>query len=111
MIEEIVLNFLLEKLNMPVYLEMPENPPEEFVIIEKTGGGKNNKIASSTIAIQSYAKTLFFAAKLNENVKKVMEDIVDLNEITKSELNTDYNFTDTSTKRYRYQAVYDIVHY
>ena len=28
--------------------------------------------------------------------------------IFKSSLNSDYNFTDTSTKKYRYQAVYDI---
>ena len=26
-------------------------------------------------------------------------------------LNTDYNFTDTAQRRYRYQAVFDIIHY
>jgi len=34
-----------------------------------------------------------------------------LNEIGKVKLNSDYNFTDTVTKQYRYQAVYDISHY
>ena len=38
-----------------------------------------------------------------------MEDIVELDSISQAELNTDYNFTDTQTKRYRYQAVYDLV--
>jgi hypothetical protein len=27
------------------------------------------------------------------------------------ELNSNYNYTDTSTKEYRYQAVFDIRHY
>lgn len=111
MIEKIVLNYLLKKLHIPVYSEIPENPPEEFVIVDKAGSGKKNKLGSAVLALQSYAGSLYLAAELNEKVKSVMEDIVDLDEISKCKLNTDYNFTDTSTKRYRYQAVYDIVHY
>ncbi|MEI3522519.1 MAG: hypothetical protein V8Q40_16600 [Anaerosacchariphilus sp.] len=42
-------------------------------------------------------------------MKDAMEDIVELDSISQAELNTDYNFTDTQTKRYRYQAVYDLV--
>ena len=37
--------------------------------------------------------------------------MITLNSISKIKLNSDYNFTDTETKEYRYQAVFDINHY
>lgn len=111
MIEEIILNYLQAALSVPVFMEVPEKQPAAFVVIEKTGSGRKNKISEATVAIQSYADTLLAAARLNAAVKAAMDDLADLSEICRAELNTDYNFTDTATKRYRYQAVYDITHY
>lgn len=111
MIEKIVYDYMSEVLPVPVCLEVPENPPERFVLLEKTGSGVENHIYSATIAVQSWAETLFEAAELNEQVKATMDGIVQLPEICRCRLNSDYNFTDTATKRYRYQAVFDIVHY
>lgn len=111
MIEKIVYDYLSEALTVPVRLEVPENPPERFVLLEKTGSGVENHIYSATIAVQSWAETLFEAAALNEQVKEAMDCIVRLPEVCSCRLNSDYNFTDTATKRYRYQAVFDIVHY
>ena len=54
---------------------------------------------------------MYGAAALNEEVKKAVDSLIELNEIASVTLNTDYNFTDTTTKQYRYQAVYDIKHY
>ena len=39
-----------------------------------------------------------------------MRTIVNLPEIGRSQLNSDYNFTDTTTKGYRYQAVFDLIY-
>ncbi|SDQ04437.1 hypothetical protein SAMN04487752_0319, partial [Carnobacterium viridans] len=50
-------------------------------------------------------------ALLNEELKEVVENLILLNEISGVRLNSDYNFTDTTTKEYRYQAVFDINHY
>ena len=55
--------------------------------------------------------SLFGAASLNERVKKVMENIIELDDICSCNLNSDYNYTDTGRKKYRYQAVFDITHY
>ena len=111
MIELIVYTFLKNELNVPVFMERPEMPPEQYVLIEKTGSGVENHIKSATFAIQSYADSMFDAASINEEVKEKMLDIIGEKEITKVSLNTDYNFTDTSTKKYRYQAVFDLKHY
>ena len=80
--------------------------------LKKTGGGRNETMPSATFAFQSYSTSLFKAAVLNEAVKNEVDHLVLLDEIRRGvTLNTDYNFTDTTTKQYRYQAVYDIKHY
>lgn len=111
MIEQTVLEYLSEELPVAVYMEEETNMPEEYVLIEKTGSGKTNHICRATIAIQSYADSLYATANLNEKVKNAMDNIVVLDEISKCSLNSDYDYTDTSRKKYRYQAVFDIVHY
>lgn len=111
MIEKILLSYLEEKLRVPVFAEEPEHPGESYVIIEKTGGGEEGGLQQATVAIQSYAGSMEKAAMLNKQLKDVMREIDDQSPISKVTLNTDYNFTDTSTKRYRYQAVYDLIYY
>ena len=81
------------------------------MLFEKTGSGRNNRLNSSTFAFQSYAESMYQAALLNEEVKSAVDDLITLDEIGRVSLNSDYNFTDTTTKEYRYQAVYDITHY
>lgn len=111
MIELTVKAHLDSVLDAPVYFEQPESPPESFVLIEKTGSGRSNRLISSTFAFQSYAGSMYAAAALNELVKAAADSLIILDEIASVKLNSDYNFTDTATKRYRYQAVYDIKHY
>lgn len=109
-IEKIVLDYLNDVLSVPAYTEKPEEPPIRYVIIEKTGGSTENFINSATLALQSHAESLFLAAELNEEVINAMDNIIVLDDIAKSKYNTDYNFTDTSKKEYRYQAVYDLTY-
>lgn len=112
MIEQILYQFLNERLSLPVYTEIPKTPPQAYYVLEKTGGALSNHISSSTVAIKSVGKSLYDAALMNEELKEVMlYELVTLAEIASVELNSDYNFTDTQTKNYRYQAVFDIVHY
>ena len=111
MIEDILIRFLEKKLGVPVFAEEPEEPEESYVIIERTGGGKESGMLNATIAVQSYGESMVKAALLNEKLKKAMQEIDDQSPVSKVKLNTDYNFTDTNTKRYRYQAVYDLVYY
>lgn len=111
MIEKTLLDYLNQALSAPTYMEIPENMPERFVVLEKTGGGMENHIYESTIAVQSYAPSLYEAAVLNEEVKGALLYGSVPNDITRVRLNSDYNYTDPDTNRYRYQAVYDIKHY
>ena len=114
MIEVTILNYLNSdnRLSAPAFMEIPKTKPSKFFILEKTGSTLENHIYSSTFAIQSYGASLYEAASMNEALKNVMLDGFLANPLVSSvELNSDYNFTDVTEKRYRYQAVFDIVHY
>ena len=110
-IETVIRNYLVSALEYPVYLDIPADPPDEYVAIDKTGGSQTNYLNSATIAIQSYARSRYRAAVINEDVKAAMQQIVTLKEIAGCHLSSDYNFTNTATKWNRYQAVFDITHY
>lgn len=113
MIEKIILDYLNDNAEFPACMEVPKGggtPP--FVVIQKTGGGDiEGCVDTATLAIQSYGATLWQAAETNETVKALMRDAAALPEIARVRLNSDYNFTDTAKKLYRYQAVFDIIHY
>lgn len=110
MIEAVVIGYLDGLDNIPAYAERPEEPPEEYLIVERTGGGYMNHISRATIAVQSYADSMLRAAQVNETVEEAMRDFTDLENISRCSLNSSYNFTDTASKKYRYQAVFDIVY-
>lgn len=114
MIEKIIYDYLKTALSsdeIPVYMERPAQKPACYVLLEKTGGGEDNHIKRATIAVQSINTSLYNTAVLNEKVINLMSAAISLDEVCKVELNSDYNFTDASTKEYRYQAVFDIKHY
>lgn len=111
MIEVIIKDHLDSKLEEQVFFEKPSPGLGNYVVFEKVGSSKSNHLPSATFAFQSYGKSLYEAAELNERVKKAVESLIELNEIRGVKLNSDYNFTDTTTKEYRYQAVFDIKYY
>lgn len=112
MFEAIVREALLEELHgFPIVLEHPESSAAPFVLMERTGSSENNHLRSCTIAFQSYGITLYKAAELNEMVKYAVKNLIRLPQIAKITLNSDYNFTNTETREYRYQAVFDFNYY
>ena len=111
MIEAIVRNYLLPSVSVPIYVDVPSEPPESYIVIERTGGGMEEHIRNAQIAVQSYAGSRFNAATLHEQVLQLMEGLIELDSVSACNVNAEYDFTDTTTKRYRYQAVFDIVYY
>ena len=79
-------------------------------VLEKTGTSRTDQITTSTFAVQSWAPTILDAAQLNEQAKAAMDALPARQGIGSARLENDYNFTDTATHRYRYQAVYRVVH-
>jgi len=111
MIEKTILDYLGEHLSVPVYMEEPINKPASYVLIERTGSSESDLIESTTLALQSYGASLYDAAVLNMAVKARIKQAVELPSVSAVYINSDYDFTDTETKRYRYQCVAVVTHF
>jgi len=109
MIEKTILDYLKDN-DVNAYMERPSTEPAEYVLLEKTSSSTRDMVTTSTIAIQSYAKSLYEAASLNEHIKELMKEVDTLIGVSASKLVSDYNYTNTAAKRYRYQAVFEITH-
>ncbi len=100
-------------LDAPVYTEIPKaGIPDEYYVIEQTGSPQDNQIDKSTIAIRSYAQSMSRAADLAYEMDNIMmNSLKELAYVSGVRRNTIANFTDLSTKQYRYQGVYVVIHY
>lgn len=112
MIEVKILEYLVESLGTDdVYMEEPKDKVSPMVVIEKTSSGFSDQVSTAVFAIKSYHDSLYEAATLSNSVKTAMLNAADnIVNISKVSLNSEYNYTDVSTKRYRYQAVFDVVY-
>jgi hypothetical protein len=124
MIEKTILNYLSAKLNpnqtsanvstIPVLMELPDVPssdypefPPSLVVIQKVGMDRTNHVSHASFAFQSYGSSLLNAAALDELVRNAIDKITETTDIGGVYLASNYEFTDTRTKRYRYQCVYE----
>jgi len=105
-----LISYLTESLGVYVGLEAPEQV-SDYVRIDQTGSSRINHLITTNIAIQSYGSSLYDALVLNERVKSAMAEFIEDPQVTRVQLDTDYNFTNTATKQYRWQAVFSITHY
>lgn len=111
MIEKKIRAYLESKLqDVPVRCEKQEGE-EKYVLIEKAGSAKVDFICTARICVISHDKSQYKASELNELAKTAMEQAVELDDICSIRLNSDYEYNDATKKQYRYQAVYDVVHY
>lgn len=98
--------------NRPTYSEI--SIPVENVLVAPVSEQEvldtlnlTGRRAEYQLAIPSQI-SLLRAAEINEAAKAAMDTLPERPEVFRSALNSDYNYTDTETKTYRYQAVYDI---
>lgn len=111
MIEKTVLDYLNSVLSVPTFMEKDGTEPSEFVLIHKGDSTTENFVTTAMIVAESHGSSLFDAATLNEEVKKAMTNLHATAQVSACRLVTDYNYTDTASKGYRYQAVFNITHY
>jgi hypothetical protein len=80
-------------------------------MVQKTGSTTRDRLTTAQIVVQSVTvQSKAQAARMNERLAGVMEGIVGTSGISACHLNADYDYTDTTSKRWRYQAVFDITY-
>jgi hypothetical protein len=109
MIEKIVRDYLVSVMTVPVFVEIPANPPPEFVVIERTGGSMRNQVSSAMVSIRSIGASLYRAIEIDKEVRESMhKGIIARPDIYSAKLNGCANLTDETLRKYRYQSTYDI---
>lgn len=112
MIELVIKKFIDDEFDYPAFMERPEKAIDTFFVIEKISGSRDEQIDFARVAVQTYAPSMFLAASLCEQLNDAMLNyFIALPNITKVELNSSYNYTDTTTKKYRYQSIFEIYYY
>lgn len=111
MIEEILIEYISRKLQIPVYFENPEEPPETYVVLEKNSDSRENLIDRARFFAFCYAPSKVEACCLSNELVNIMFDIVELKEVCKASLENEFDDSDTNRKEYRYRSEYDLVYY
>lgn len=115
-IEEALISYLISRniddVNENIYAMTPKQPlPDNYIVIDKTGSQTRDQVTTATVAIQSIAtESLLKAARINEAVVSAMSEFPGYGNVFGVHLQTDYNFTNSLTKQYRFQAVYEITY-
>lgn len=111
MIETVMMQYL-ESLDVPVSLEHPRDSQVPAIVLQKTSGGRLGPgVYTSVFAVQCYGSSQYEAAALAWGVVELIEQM-DVPQISACHLNAGpYMLNDPARKDYRYQIVYDLVHY
>lgn len=118
-VEEIIINYLVSEaipgIENHVYAEKPVDPDDAYILIRRTGGTEQNFIRSYLIITEVCVKrdeenglSKLYAADIFEDLLGKMRDITDSTILYGCHKNSDYDATDTESKEYRYQALWEI---
>lgn len=111
MIETILKEVLETKTGEKVLLEEPGIINDRIILLERTSGGVEEHIRSAVIRIRCFEKSMYKACELCEMIRDIMLNYVDHPDISAIDLNQEYNYTDTTAKRYCYQLLFDVVYF
>lgn len=115
-IEALVIAYLkgknLNGIGNNVYAETPVDPPNEYVLIQRAGGGAADYIRDHRIITETISRTdKLTSATLHEEVIAAMLEMPDTENVYRCRLNSDYEATRADRKEYRYQALWEITAY
>ena len=82
MIEKIMLDYLTERLDVPVFMEEPTEDMTDYVLIQNAGSTEKNHIPTATLSFRSYGATMYDAALRNLLVKTLVSNATDFGSST-----------------------------
>ena len=102
-IESIVIEYLANKLEVPVYKDVPKDRPNTFVTVENTGGFVDNSIETANVAIQNWSDTEYNASELSILVAETLAQApYFVSKILHVNNNLPYSYSDGSGHRYQF---------
>ena len=110
MIEKIILDYLMDKLGVPVYAEQPIKKPSEYIVFKQIDGGRVNYINNASFYFESISTSMLNASKLNQAVINALYGLTEVENISSSKLGGTSQNIDTQSKRYAYECVFNLVY-
>ena len=108
-VEAAIIKFLAEKTLMPVYAEVPNPRPDEFITVELLGGDGMPYIDHPQVAVQAWAQSRYQA---QQNARKIQAFMFclpyEIENVMGCTCNTLTNLPDPDSKTPRYQGLYDL---
>lgn len=114
MIESIIIQYLSNILGIPVLLEFPKEISKQFVVFEVVDRQRNDFIDAVTIEFNSYADSKYNAASLDKLVRKHIENLITIPDISSVEFGggrSSGDSNDSMAKHYRYRCYFNIYYY
>ena len=108
-IEAALVAFLDRELAEDVSADVPEERPERFVTIERTGGPRDTFRDLPSVAAQAWAENRYQASELCIRLADAIERFAFEPGIARVEVGSSYNFPDPDSKQSRYQVTASFV--
>ena len=109
-IEEFVIGYLGDVLNVNVSGSVPHPMPDRFVTVELTASSMNNLIPSARLSIECWGTSRADSAVLYQDVAAAMLAMTSDPDISRVEIETGYNNADLDTDRPRYDSTFNVVY-
>ena len=105
--------YLNKVLSIPVYVSVPENPPERFATVERTGGYWESDIHEvSTVVVDYWGNSRADSWELADKGDTAVREFAFQDGIARIEPNsTCVHYPDIQSGRERYESNYDITTY
>ena len=112
MIEAKIIDFLKNTAGITnVFAELPEDVPDEFVILTLMERSTKNFITTATFNLYSYAEGKVRAIQLDASVRASMRLFEGMSDISSCKQTNGADVPDVWLNKYRYSSTYNIVYY
>lgn len=104
-IESTVAKYLHEQANIPVYVVIPNERPQEFAFVEITSSSGNRFKHDYVLAVQAWAQSRKRACELARQLAQIAQDLDAIDNIFTPNAEPAYNYPDPNSKSARYQFI------
>jgi len=111
MVDVDILNKLKTLLSLNVYMEVPDDAPEEFYVIQFVKGECRHGLAEMSIIVQSYGNTMYRACTMSKDMEDALESLISEDYIRDISRNGSYPYNKPDIKQYRWQCLFDVSYY
>lgn len=105
--EAVVARKLMGATGVKAFLEVPPDPPSEFITVEQTGGA-TGALSRASLAIQAWAETRKRAREIASAVCDAVRDLDEEPNIFGPAVESVYRFPDPDSRMARYQVAASI---